>query len=269
MIYVTITTRNRFWHSALTMLSVVQSANKGCFIHVLDDASDDEMAETKRHLFTDLSLRRLVSRYEPLPERIGFCAGRELLVERFLNEPRFSHWFHLDDDILIGTRTILTAVQDLEGPLERKGLLHVYANPWAKWKPHVGHFAYVEKVGGACYVVSREVMEVIGNPYTGQTDGEKANARFWKLLHGAGHPMHIRWTNPYQCQHTGNVESTIFGHTPKWEALYAKDFKTGNLVEVPPFRMRDLRAAVKARRLSSYVVQMNATSRVKVKVPAP
>lgn len=269
MIYITVTTRNRFWHSALTMLALVQSPNQGRFIHVLDDASNDEWAESKQHLLRNLLLRRLISRYDRMENRVGFCAGRATLVERFLSEPRFSHWFHLDDDILLGKQTIQKATNDLEGPLDGKGLLHVFANPWCRWKRNVGDFAYASTIGGACYVTNRETMQHIGNPYSGQTDGETANAGFWKRLQSAGLPMHIRWTNPYQCQHTGNVESTIFGHTPKWEAMYAKDFKTKTLVEVPPFRMRELRAAVKSRRLSSYVRQMNAQFRIKVKVPAP
>lgn len=269
MIYVTCTTRNRFWHSALSALALANMQREGCFIHVLDDATDDEFAEAKRIMFEDLALRRLISRYERLPERVGFCGGRELLVNHFFNRSQFTHWFHLDDDILIGPATVKTALQDLEGPLERKGILHVYANPWCDYKASKGNFAYVTKIGGACYIVSKTVLQEIGNPYTGQTDGEKANARFWQSLRRKGHPMHVRWTNPYQCQHTGNVESTIFGHTPKWEAMYAKDFRTGNPVEVPPFRMGELRAAIKSRNLSGYTWRMNSACKTQVKLPAP
>jgi len=270
MIYVTVTTRNRFWHSAMTALALAQIDSKGCFIHVLDDATDDAFQEAKKFMFEDLKYRGFIQRYERVPEKIGFCAGRELLVNRFLAEKRFSHWFHLDDDILIGPNTIQKAFRDVDGPLlERQGILHVFANPWCTYQPFKGEFATVTKIGGACYIIPKPVLLKVGNPYEGQTDGEKANARFWAALNRQGSPMFCRWTNPYLCQHTGNVESTIFGHTPTWEAMYAKDFKSGNIVEVPPFRTKELRAAVKSRNLSGYVWRVNTACKMKVKLPAP
>lgn len=269
MIYVTLTTRNRFWHCALTALSLAQGTYKGCFVHVLDDASDDAFADAKQHLFDNLKRQDKINRFERLSERIGFCGGRELLVRRFFQQPQFTHWFHLDDDILLGPETVHRAVRDLNGPLAGKGILHVYANPWCDWKKAEGGFAKVRKIGGACYVITKHVLEKIGNPYTGQSDGEAANAAFWRHLARVGEPMHIRWKNPYLCQHTGNVESTIFGYTPTWESLYAKDFRTGNIVEVPPFQTAELRKAIKSRNLSGYVWRMNSACRVQVKLPAP
>ena len=270
MIYVTISTRNRFWHSALTAMSVANANWQGCFIHVLDDATDDDFAEAKEYLFNDLLLRNIIHRYEKLPEQIGFCRGRELMVNRFAAESRFLYWLHLDDDILIGPQTVQQALRDVQAaPMDNRAILHLYANPWAAWKPWAGPFARVTKIGGACYLIPKGVMLEIGNPYTDQTDGEKANAGFWQRAANAEIPMVIRWTQPYQCQHTGNVESTIFGHTPKWEAMYAKDFKTGNIIEVPPFRINELRSAIKGRNLSGYVWRANTACREKVKLPAP
>jgi len=253
----------------MTAIAVANVQHKGCFIHVLDDASDDGLREAKQHLFQDLQLRGLIHRYEALPKRIGFCAGRELLVDRLLRENRFTHWFHLDDDILIGNQTIQEAVADFEGPLNRQGIVHVYANPWAKWEKDHEHFATVSKIGGACFVVSRELMQNIGNPYKNQTNGEKANSVFWGMLKEAGYKMFIRWTNPYHCQHTGNVESTIFGFTPSWEPLYAKDHKSGKIVDVPPFLTEELRVAIRTRNLSGYAWRMNMRSKIPVKLPSP
>jgi len=270
VIYVTCTTRNRFWHCALTALSVAQINRRSCFIHVLDDATDDMFQEAKTLMFENMVHRGLIQRYERVPKRIGFCAGRELLVNRFMGESWFTHWFHFDDDILIGPNTIQQAFRDVDGPvLERQGILHVFANPWCDWKPYKGDFAYVSKIGGACYIIPKPIMSKIGNPYAGQGDGEKANARFWRALNRVGVPMFTKWTNPYLCQHTGNVESTIFGHTPSWEAMYAKDFKTDRIVEVPPFRSNELRAAIKSRNLSGYTWRMGTACKIQVKLPAP
>lgn len=269
MIYVTCTTRNRFWHSALTALAVAQINWNDCFFHVLDDASDDNYEEAKRFLFENMVARRIIHRYERLPEQIGFCAGRKLLVDRFMAQNSFSHWMHLDDDILIDQTTLRRALSDLQRVMGNAGVLQIYVNPWSSWKQWQGQFATVTKIGGACYLVPKIVFQKIGNPYEDQTDGEQANARWWATLRREEIGHFIRWTNCYPCQHTGNVDSTIFGHTPKWEQFYAKDLKTHNLIEVPPFRMRDLRAAVKARDLQTYVARMNVEGTIQLKLPAP
>lgn len=269
MIYVTCTTRNRFWYSALTALSIAQGNWAGCFVHVLDDASDDNYAEAKEFLFLNMVSRGLIQRYERLPEQIGFCGGRELLVERFMNQNDFTHWFHLDDDILIAPHTLTDAMQDMRRVFRDEGVLQVYVNPWCNWKKWEGQYATVSKIGGACFLVPKVVIRKIGNPYEGQTDGEEANARWWRTLRKENIGNFIRWTNCYPCQHTGNVESTLFGHTPQWERFYAKDLRTEKLIEVPPFQMDELRAAIKSRKLNSYVARMNAACRIQIKLPAP
>lgn len=269
MVYVTLTTRNRFWHCALTALAVANGNWRGCFIHVFDDGSDDDFADAKRFLFTDLLNRGVIHRFSRVENKIGFCKGREELVDNLMEESRFLYWLHLDDDILLGPQTGLQAATDMQSSLDNRALLHLYANPWAKWTAWKGPFAKVTKIGGACFLIPRHLMAEVGNPYRGQDDGEKANADFWARVAQADAPMVIRWTQPYQCQHTGNVESTIFGHTPKWEGLYAKDFKTGRIVEVPQFPMAELRQCVKGKTLAGYVWKANANARVKVKLPAP
>jgi len=258
MIYVTCTTRNRFWHSALTALSIINSNCTDCFIEVIDDASSGKWSNAKHCMFLDLAERGLVQSYTKFSQKLGFCRGREFLIQRFLSEDSFTHWFHLDDDILIGQGVIQQAVEDLEVPLAGQGLLHVYANPWCTYSPTVGPFATVTKIGGACFLVKKDLLVKLGqNPYTNQTNGEEANARWWASLRRSGYSMFIRWTKPYQCQHTGNVDSTIFGYTPSWESLFAKDLRTGRIVDVKPFPLDRLRRAIKSRDLSAYVRSQN------------
>lgn len=270
MIYVTVSTYNRFWHAALGMLSLSQRSYKNCFVHVLDDASDDRFAEAKDEMLVDLHNRGLIQRYERPATRAGFCRGRERFVHQLLKIESFTHWFHMDDDIVIGDRTIEQAVHDMQGPCKNNGLLHVYMNPWSKPARIDGTpFAKVHRIGGACFIVPRHVMLRVGNPYVGQTDGEKANAAFWKTLHRLGFAMYARYTQPYECQHVGNVDSVLFGHTPHWESQYAKDHATNKLVEVPRFPMAGLRQAVKSRNLSAYATEVNTACSIRVKLPLP
>lgn len=252
------------------MLSIAQGDWQGFFLHVLDDASDDFFAKCKTELLEDLLNRKVIHRYDRLEEQAGFCRGREMIVNRFLSEPLFRAWLHLDDDLLVGEHFGQAAISDLFKGLDGRSLLHLYINPWSKWNTVENTpFAKVTKIGGAAFAISREAMLKVGNPYVGETDGEKANAKFWGLLRAAGIPMMLRRVNPHPCQHTGNVESVIFGHTPTWEHLYATNPVTKRIIEVPPFKMDELRKHIKARNLSGYVWRANTACRVKIKLPLP
>lgn len=269
MIYVTVSTRNRFWHSSLTALSLANANLTGCFVHVLDDASDDEYVDARTELYENLLQRKVIHRYDALKANIGFCSVRELFVDHFLRQSRFSHWLHIDDDIIFSEQAINRAFKEYMAYMFNRGVLHLYVNPWCRLVKRFGPFAEVGSIGGASFIVPKRTLEIIDNPYTNQTDGEKANAEFWRRLAEAKLPMYAKWTRCYPFQHTGNVESTIFGHTPQWEDLYAKDLLTGQIINVPPFSMKELRIAVRAGKLSSYAWRSMSRFKNPIKLPAP
>ena len=249
------------------MLALVRSKLDGCFIHVLDDASDDEHSEDKRQLCLALEIKGVVHRYERRPVQQGFCSGRELLANRFLQQSRFHVWFHLDDDILVGPTVICRAVADLGISCNNRGWLEVFNNAWLKPDNLNMEFSSVPKAGCACFAVHRETMKIIGNPYTGYTDGEKCHTDLWGKLADLKLPHLIRVKNPYACQHTGNVESVIFGRTPSWEHLFARDFKSKAVIQVPPFDHKALRAAIKSGKLEDFTRAANYQLGNRIRLP--
>lgn len=64
-VFMSMTTCNRFWHAALTLLTLINTAlPEGVrrVVYVLDDHSDDEYAEVKMSLLNDLKRRGLIQK---------------------------------------------------------------------------------------------------------------------------------------------------------------------------------------------------------------
>mmetsp|Transcript_27073 Transcript_27073/g.69675 ORF Transcript_27073/g.69675 Transcript_27073/m.69675 type:complete len:468 (-) Transcript_27073:391-1794(-) len=261
-VFMSLTTCNRFWHAALTLLTFINTAlPKGTrrVVYVIDDASDDKFAASKRELLHDLKRRGLIQKLEMSPRRMGFIKVRERVVDSFF-ESGCSHWFHTDDDILLSPDCVWRPIMEMEtfvGP----SLNFVFVNSWCKPKPlPVGGspMTTLEYAGGASFVVSRSALEKIGNIYKGlQVENEETNRIFWTTLHRNGIPTVTNLVQPYRCQHVGNIESVIYGETPNWENLFAVNHRTGEYLPVDGFDFAKLRQSIRTHQLHLLLQEKN------------
>jgi hypothetical protein len=247
------------------MLSLVNSGTPRCFVHVIDDGSDEDVSD-RSIMFNDMIERKLIHRYDKLDKSIGFCRVREILADSFLKVNRFHYWFHTDDDMLYGEHVVETSYHDYNTHMQGKGLLHIFPNPWCQPKrPFRGPLAEVPKAGGCVFLLSKNTLKnSYGNPYKDQTDGEGANARFWSNLKSNGFSTSINVVDPYEIQHTGNVNSVIFGQKPQWEPLWHKRFDTGQIVDVSGHSIHLLREALRLKTFDQYVKSSNSRYPIKL-----
>ena len=202
----------------------------------------------------------------------GFVASRERLVDAFLtlDGKSYSHWLHLDDDMLIGSgmgkakNAFGRALFEYSTYRPGGGILALFLNSWAtpaKKQEFTSHGPLVEceYFGAPAFIIDRTSLEQAGggenlNPYThcrrvdpkGCEDGEAANREFWKLLKSNGMALLSNMYDPYPVQHLANTRSLIFGKKPGWFGLFAWDRNfaaaaaPGAFVAVPPFQTDDI-----------------------------
>jgi len=198
----------------------------------------------------------------------GFVRSREHLVDYFLhNESEYTHWIHLDDDMLVGYDHSLTrALEDyVNNVVDVGGLLVLFLNSWSRPSIPLVNYGPLQKikyVGAPAFVISRTTINRIGgNPYTtcrtkrknGCPDGEAANAWFWNKLKKYNMSLLSNTNQAYSLQHLANSHSLIFGRQPSWENLWAtnrnsnsnKKQRQKTLVTVPPYELKQVQHAVR------------------------
>lgn len=256
------TTKNRFWHFSLTVLALINAETKGCFIHVLDDETTEQ---DKGPLVENLKERGLVHRYDRLSPSLGFCNTRKVLYERFMSIDRFTHWLHMDDDIVIGPDVIKRASLEYDAQL-KEGVLLLFVNAWSKLNGGIkGQFRGVHHGGYAAFYVSKDTLRKFEQfPYSTTDDGETANDRFTRWLREYRMDLYAQAQIPYAVQHTGNMHSVLFGFKPNFENLWARHPRTGAVIEVPGFNIGNLRHQIKRGTLEQYVRGVNERMSQKV-----
>ena len=257
MIYFTVSTKNRYAHAALTMLSLINASIPNVYIHVIDDASTEDK-DHKDKLFNDLVSRGLISKYESLKESIGFCKIRARFFNNFSKLESFQYWIHIDDDFVFDADVFTTVLKDYDQYLDNFGILNIFANPWASFADKFyGKLRQVTKIGWAAFIVSKKTTRLISNVYDTIDDGEAANAALMKECIGKNIPVTIKYYDPYKIQHTGNSISVIFGYRSSWENMWAKDFTTNKIVKFNFCSFDQLRIYLKSRNLLNLVKSLN------------
>jgi len=269
-------TRNRFWHHALSTLSLLEGVRRARLEepsqaprvafewHVLDDASDQNV-DDKDAMVQDLVERGYISNYTRLPRPAGTVRVLGHFVDVFLERPELEYWLHCDDDVLVGPTTLLRAVRDYHRDLaghrrgsSRRGggVLAIFVNSWLDEQlstapPAFGPYAIAPFLGGASYIVDRASLVATGNPWTRGINADQRISPheahvlwFQRLLPEQGFKIWVRFEEPYQCQHLANVNTLNFGKQPDWEPMWALDHRTKRIVEVDGYSSVELRAAL-------------------------
>lgn len=282
-VLLSVTTRNRFWPHALSMLSLLQAVRhaeleaignaQGRITfewHVIDDASDQNV-QKKDAMVQDLLKRGFVHNYTKLPQASGTVQVLSHMVDVVLSRPDIGYWLHSDDDVLMGPTTLTRAVRDYSRDLsggrwqrtsndgqraQGGGVLAIFVNSWLDEQlstkaPAFGPYAHVPFLGGASYVMDRATLLATGNPWAHglRTDSNISphDAHVLWLRHvlpEQGLPIWVRWKEPYECQHLANVQTLNFGRQPDWEPMWALDHSTKRIVEVDGYSSVDVRAAL-------------------------
>ena len=280
MILISVSTRNRFWNFALTMLCLANAEKPaGILLHLIDDATDDGSLDDKRRIIECLgdatnSTGWLHTRFEHLPERNGVNG----VMSRFLDHviradatgnggEAVTHWIHLDDDLVFSPDVLRRAIEDYERYL-RRGLVYLFMNEWVKPLSHCnGPLWSVHELGGAAFITSRRTVQSIGNPFADDAVRRGPCEQIWERYRAAGETLAFNRDEPYQIQHTANADSLIFGKQPRWANLWSKDLRTNEFIDVPPYGFAEVRAAVDSGQLEKFVREAN--ERAKFKLPLP
>lgn len=268
MIYLTITTRNRFWHCALSLLALVNSRRPEAFVHLVDDATGDGSREAKTSLVDDLIDRGIINRADWRGQRGGYNASLCTFCAQFLAGD-FTHWVHLDDDLVYAAETLEAVLADLDRFAPRD-LLFVFVNRWCQPGAAIEGtpLRTVPRAGGAGFALARGALASVGNPFDPTRDPLAPLRGYWHdTLAAAGSRRVIRYDQPYRVQHTANDRSLIFGHDPSIEHLWSVDYRTGKLIDVPEFPTYELRSALAGGYLDEFTRAANDRLPHKIKLP--
>ena len=218
-------------------------------------------------LSTKFEFKLIVEHVNVTSGQGGFVKSREHLADYFLEatssdgelEHKYTHWMHLDDDMIIGNDGSLS--RSMREYLEQDhmhlhhdtgsgggsgsgghsgghsggGLLVLFLNAWSKpSKPLMyrgkSGIQAIQYVGAPAFIIDRiSIDQIGGNPYSscrkkrkkGCPDGEAANKWFWDKLKAKRMYLLSNTKRPYSVQHLANSQSLIFGKKPHWEHLWA------------------------------------------------
>ncbi|CAJ1348485.1 unnamed protein product [Effrenium voratum] len=282
-VMLSVITRNRFWTHALSTLSLLQSLQHArkhepqIFFEwqILDDASDKTDAKNKHAMISDLLDRGWVSNYTKLVRRVGTVQLKRHAVDTFVMREDLDLFLHCDDDVLVGKGTLARAVKDYVD-LRRGGVLALFVNSWLDEQlsfssPAFGPYATAPFLGGAAYVADRATLAK--NPWAAAkrtASPHEAHVQWLRgLLPAQGRSIWVRWQQPYECQHLGNVQTLNFGTQPEWEPMWAIHHETKRIVEVPGYSSVEVRAALWRNCLRDFVVYRNSLATEKLKLKGP
>ena len=143
------------------------------------------------------------------------------MVDTFLQRDDLDLFLHCDDDILMGESTLRRAVQDYVKDLSKDftrtgGVLALFVNSWLDEQlsfqyPAFGSYATAPFLGGASYLVDRATVLATGNPWELALKSNRKTPHeahvFWltQALPQEKLKIWVRWKEPYECQHLGNV----------------------------------------------------------------
>jgi len=257
---VTVKTKDRFWHFALTMLSLVNNKFDGDIV-VFDDCSFDW--DRKEKLLVDLQRRKMIKEFYRVEPGLGFCGISSHVLNYFLSS-RYNHWLSCDDDLIWEQRELGRAMVDYVLFLKNGGVLNIFVNCWVKYKGlSIGPLKEVNRVGFACFLTDRKTIELVGDVYKDSgTDTEMSITLFCDRLREKSLPPVVRYFQPYLCQHTGNLYSAIWGSTPKWEGAWSRNPSTNTILRLPSYD--GIRESLKRNDLESFVRLKNVLFPVKV-----
>ena len=214
---------------------------------------DTALWEVLEHVQRNAGFRVLLEK----SDKVGFVASREYLADHFLNDTHhlidnkiarqpYSHWIHLDDDMLLGSgmgvqrNPLYRGLSDYEQHGGHMGLLVLYLNNhvsglFSHYSKHValpryGPLAGLDYAGAPAFIVNRATLDHIGkregesNPYTlckakdvkHCPEGETANFFWWDLLRTHGLPLLSNVCDAYPVQHLANTHSLIHGYQKGW-----------------------------------------------------
>ncbi|CAE7656910.1 Camsap1 [Symbiodinium sp. CCMP2456] len=282
-VMLSVITRNRFWRHALSTLSLRSSVENAqqelpdlhLEWHLIDDASSGSKSSEKQSMIQELVEAGQIRNFTRMSRHLGTVRVLALAVETFLSRADLDFFLHCDDDILMGRTTVVRALRDYMTDITDGGILALFVNSWlddqlSHADPAFGPYAVAPFLGGAAYIVDRKTLTVTGNPWAqaiasnNRITPHEAHV-FWlrQLLPSRGQRIWVRWKQPYECQHLGNVNTMNFGRQPEWEPMWAIDHESKRVVEVPGYTSADVRAALWNDRklLPDYVAFQNAKMR--------
>eukprot|EP00439_Symbiodinium_sp_Y106_P032598 s4558_g3.t3 len=290
-VMLSVITRNRFWRHALSTLSLRTSVENAqqelpdLYLewHLIDDASASKSSDGKQSMIQELVEAGEIRNFTRMSRHLGTVRVLAMSVETFLSRADLDFFLHCDDDILMGRTTVARGLRDYMTDVTTGGVLALFVNSWlddqlSHADPAFGPYAVAPFLGGAAYIVDRKTLTVSGNPWA---QAIASNSRitpheahvFWlrQLLPSRGHRIWVRWKQPYECQHLGNVNTLNFGKQPEWEPMWAIDHESKRIVEVSGYKSADVRAALwnDRRLLPDYVGFQNAKMRNPLKSLTP
>lgn len=250
-ILVTVATAlGRRWITLLSLLSITNAVTE-----MKDDGMDVDLLVSFVGQPYDVAIKRTLQQtafdFNLILEHVtvtqgggGFVRSREHLVDYFLNSTsKYTHWIHLDDDMLVGhDRSLSRSVHEYMGNMEKcdgsgtggtGGVLVLFLNTWSRLATPInnhGPLFDIKYAGAPAFILNRQTLQRIGgNPYAscrvqrkkGCPDGEAANEWFWNKLKQHKMSLLSNTQYPFSVQHLANSHSLIFGKQIGWEHLWA------------------------------------------------
>jgi len=269
MIYCTISTKDRFWNFALTMLCLANAERPaGLYVEVYDDASG-ELQPARADLLADLVVRDIVQNVTWQRPGRGYNAAFDAFLQRLAGDATITHWLHLDDDLCFSADTLVRLVADYDRWLAR-GCLYGFVNAWQNFlRGHCnGPLWKVRELGGCAFVMSRATALTIRDVFATAAGRAGRHEEMWAVLRRERETLACNRDEPYLMQHTANAESMLHGRQEGWRDAWSRDLRTGELIDVPPYGVTELRAAVDAGQLEQFVRDANERAAVPVTLPA-
>lgn len=239
MIYLSISTRNRYHHLALTLLTLFNSRLPECFINLIDDGSTEKIPQQNK-LVSNLVNDGLIHRYDTFESPLGEMGMKSFLWQRFHSLSNFEYHIHLDDDFILGEDLIRKVKQDYAS-VGNCGFLHIFADPRLNSFGENRGFKYVEKIFPKAYIVSKETLIDFENPFDKETKQECSNFFADQLLE---RKQRIFVKSPYY-----KIQAT--------DGLMQRCGETGRLTQVPGYDVHLLDAMIREGNFASFVGQAN------------
>jgi len=274
LIYLSITTCQRFWNFALTMLCLQHAVRPPeLFVHVLDDRRSGPEQGWKDALLKHLQGRHVVQCVEyldieeGLPPHARYNAAFARIIQSVC-ESSASLWIHLDDDLCFAGDLLVRGVADYQRWMEH-GVLYLFTNRWGNVaREHFrGPLWRVHELGGCAFIASRASLLAIDVPFATRAAQLLPHEQLWEAFRSADLPLLCNREFPYPVQHTANAESLLFGQQETWREGWQMHLLTGAPVDVPPFGFDALRQAVNDHRLEQLVREWNERLRTDVRLP--
>ncbi len=272
MIYLSLSTKNRFWNFALTMLCLANADRPANLrVMVYDDHTDDGSQDAKRVLVDDLRDRVFGDRaieYFRSDRQYGYNTLFYIFMSYPRELPEITHWFHLDDDLCFAPDTLVRMLADYDRWL-RRGALYGFVNAWQNFlRGHCnGPLHHVRELGGCMFLMSRATALSIRDVFSTPEKQRGRHEEMWAELRRLKETQACRIEQPYQVQHTANADSMLWGKKPQWRDAWSKHLRTGELIDVPGYPIAELRAAVDGGRLEQFVRAANERAKVKIVTP--